>query len=50
VLGKRVHHFYLGMTGAAAAVAARRPLLAAAAMAYAMSDVKDFPFRDCDNH
>lgn len=50
VLGRRVHHFYLGLAGTAAALAARRPAFAVAAAAYALSDVRDFPWRDCDNH
>lgn len=49
LVGKRIHH------GPAFGLAAlctwrRNRVLAIGCAAYAVSDWRDFPFRDCDNH
>lgn len=49
LFGRRCHHgpaFALG----ALAVARWRPRLAVALGAWAATDWRDFPFRDCNNH
>jgi hypothetical protein len=50
VAGLRVHHGSAGLAVAAAAVALRRPSVAAAALVAVAHDRADFPWRDCDNH
>lgn len=48
--GRRVHHGPAFVLVAAICWRARLRLLAAALAGYAVTDWRDFPFRDCDNH
>ncbi len=48
--GRRCHHGVGGAALALAALALRRPRLAAALALYAATDARDFPFSDTDNH
>lgn len=48
--GRRCHHGAAGAIAALAALAIHRPRLAACLAAWAATDWRDFPFRDCDNH
>jgi hypothetical protein len=50
VAGRRWHHFWTGAILTGLALAVKRRKLALAAAIYAASDVRDFPWRDCDNH
>lgn len=50
VAGVRVHHGSAALALAVAAVVARRPRVAAAALIAVAHDARDFPWRDCDNH
>jgi hypothetical protein len=50
VAGVRIHHGSAAAAVAIAALAARRPLIVAAALVAVAHDARDFPWRDCDNH
>lgn len=48
VVGRRIHHG--AAFGVAAALTWRCRPLSAACATIALTDWRDFPFRDCDNH
>lgn len=48
--GRRIHHGAAGLAMAAALAATRRRRLSYLALAIAAHDIRDFPFRDIDNH
>jgi hypothetical protein len=48
--GHRAHHGVIGGVGAGLAFVLRRPRVAIFLLLYGVSDWRDFPFRDCDNH
>lgn len=50
VAGRRVHHGLAGGIAALALLSTHHRSLALATAAYAATDWRDFPFRDCDNH
>lgn len=50
VMGRRVHHGLAGGIAALALLGTGHHRGALAAGAWAATDWRDFPFRDCDNH
>jgi len=50
IAGLRVHHGSAGCALGLAALIARSPWLAGAALALVLHDARDFPWRECDNH
>jgi hypothetical protein len=50
IAGRRVHHGLAGGIAAVALLGTSHRNLALGAAAWAMTDWRDFPFRDCDNH
>ena len=50
VAGRRVHHGLAGGIAALALLSTNHRRLALGLAAYAATDWRDFPFRDCDNH
>jgi hypothetical protein len=51
--GRRVHHGAAALAGFAACGRSRRPLLQIFRLTCLLAfahDIRDFPFRDCDNH
>lgn len=50
VAGRRVHHGLAGGLAALALLRTNHRRLALGVAAFAATDWRDFPFRDCDNH
>lgn len=50
ILGCRMHHGLLGGALAVSLTLAKKRKLAIAASVWAITDYRDFPFRNCDNH
>lgn len=50
VLGRRVHHGLAGSIALVGCLALRKRRAAVIAACVTLHDIRDFPFRDCDNH
>lgn len=50
VLKRRIHHFWLGSAVCGAGLLTHHRKVAMVGALYAATDIRDFPWRDCDNH